>query len=131
MMYGVIFGRTAELEQIDAFLAQDGPAALLLEGELGAGKTVLWKQAVARARCRVMTGRPVEAETQLPYAALGDLLSSVTDEELALLPGPQRHALEVALLRAEPRGPLLPRAVALGFLAVLHATPTRTRCTES
>ena len=52
----VIFGRASELEQIDAFLAAvaDGPAALLLEGELGAGKTALWKEAVARAPFRVL-----------------------------------------------------------------------------
>ena len=54
----------------------------------------------------MLSCRPVEAETQLPYAALGDLLAAVPERELAALPEPQRHALEVALLRAEPREPL-------------------------
>src|SRR5919197_249563 len=66
--------------------------------------------------------RPAAAEAQLAYAALGDLLEAVPGAALAELPGPQRRALEVALLRAEPgeRQPL-PRAVALGLLGVLRA----------
>ena len=119
----MLCGRTAELERIDAFLAAiaHGPATLLLEGELGVGKTALWREAVRRARSRVLSCRPVEGETQMPYAALGDLLASVS---LDGLPGPQRHALEVALLRAEPREPLHQRAVALGLLGVLAQEPT-------
>jgi len=123
----MIVGRAAELARIDGFLAAvaDGPATLLLEGELGVGKTALWQEAVARSRYRVLSCRPVEAETQLAYAALGDLLGELADEELAPLPGPQRHALEVALLRAEPGEHGAPqRAVALGLLAVLRARPT-------
>ena len=42
----------------------------------------------------------------------------LSDEELEALPAPQRHALEVALLRAEPGEHGAPqRAVALGLLA--------------
>ena len=123
----MIVGRAPELARIDGFLAAvaDGPATLLLEGELGVGKTALWREAVARSPYRVLSCRPVEAETQLAYAALGDLLAELADEELAALPGPQRHALEVALLRAEPGEHGAPqRAVALGLLAVLRARPT-------
>ena len=57
----------------------------------------------------------------MAYAALGDLLAEVSDEALSELPVPQRRALEVALLRREPEGEQLPRAVALGVLAALHA----------
>lgn len=89
------------------------------------GKTTVWKAALAAAASRsyrVLAARPSEAETQLAYAALGDLLVDVADAALAQLPGPQRHALEVALLRAEPEGrESLQRAIALGTLGVLRA----------
>jgi len=49
----------------------------------------------------VLSASPAEAETQLPFAALGDLLTdtfhSVADE----LPSPQRRALGAALLLDE------------------------------
>ncbi|HEX6676998.1 MAG TPA: AAA family ATPase, partial [Actinomycetes bacterium] len=122
-----IVGRGAELRLVEEFLdaAGSGPAGLLLEGEVGIGKTALWQRAVAAAGSRsyrVLTCRPAAAEAQLAYAALGDLLEAVPEAALAELPGPQRRALEVALLRAEPgeRQPL-PRAVALGLLGVLRA----------
>ncbi|WP_053225682.1 helix-turn-helix transcriptional regulator [Solirubrobacter soli] len=123
----MIVGRERELERIEGFLSAvaSGPATLLLEGDLGVGKTALWREAVARSPYRVLSCRPVEAETQLAYAALGDLLASLGDDELSSLPGPQRHALEVALLRVEPGEHGAPqRAVALGLLAVLRARPT-------
>src|SRR3712207_96799 len=116
----MLSGRTAELSRIDAFLATiaHGRATLLLEGELGVGKTALWRGAVARSPYRVRACRRVEGETRMPYAARGDLLAEVSLEGL---PAPQRHALEVALLRAERREPLHQRAVALGLLEVLRA----------
>jgi len=122
-----IVGRGAELRLVEEFLdaVGAGPAALLLEGEVGIGKTALWAQARSEAAgrsFRVLASRPAAAEARLTYAALGDLLAEVPDEALAELPAPQRRALEVALLRAEPeeRRPL-PRAVALGLLGVLRA----------
>src|SRR4051794_9916847 len=106
-------------------MIDSGPVALLLEGEAGIGKTTLWSQGLvssAARRQRVLRCRPGERETQLAYAALGDLLSDVSDEALADLPAPQRRALEVALLRAEPEGEQsLQRAVGLGLLGVLRA----------
>ena len=53
---------------------------------------------------RILRCRPVECETQLAYAALGDLLADVPESAMSDLPSPQRRALEVALLRAEPEG---------------------------
>src|SRR5262249_54738214 len=70
---------------------------------------------------RVLVCRPIESEAQLAYAALGDLLAEVSDEAMAELPGPQRQALEVALLRSEPEGEPSQRAVALATLGVLRS----------
>lgn len=102
-----IFGRKSELAAIPAFLsaAAAGPAALVLVGEAGIGKTTVWRAGVERTASsgyRVLTSRPAESEAKLSYAALIDLLEPALDEVLDKLPSPQRRALEVALLRAEP-----------------------------
>ena len=121
-----VVGREPELHRIDELLdsLQGGPMALVIEGEVGIGKTVLWKRGLAAASgrsFRVLACRPNDAEAQLAYAAVGDLLAEVPDVVLDELPGPQRRALEVALLRAEPEeGQSLPRAVPLGLLGVLR-----------
>jgi predicted ATP-dependent serine protease len=123
----MLIGREAELVRVEEFLDAigSGPVALLLEGEIGTGKTTLWSQGLASSAARgqrVLRCRPGECETQLAYAALGDLLAEVPESALADLPAPQRRALEVALLRAEPDGEQsLQRAVALGLLGVLRA----------
>lgn len=121
-----IVGREEELAVLAGFLdgVQEGPAALLLEGEAGIGKTTLWKQAVEAAReegIRVLECRPSGAETLLSFAGLDDLLSEVAHEALPMLPGPQRRALEVALLLEEAAEPAPDqRAIALAFLGVLR-----------
>ena len=115
---------------MDLFLdgLADGPAALVLEGESGIGKTTLWKRGVAGARERgypVFSIRPSEAEAKLSYAGLADLLHGAHDEFRALAP-PQQQALEVALLQSEPTGsPLDPRAVFAGVLSVLREVASR------
>jgi DNA-binding CsgD family transcriptional regulator len=129
-----VIGREAELGAIGGFLdlVETGPAALTLEGEAGIGKSTLMDEGLTAAAARsyrVASCRPIRAEAQLAYTSLGDLLADVEEEELAALPGPQRRALEVALLRAEPDDEqLFPRAVALGLLGVLagraRARPT-------
>jgi hypothetical protein len=120
-----LIGRDEELSDLTEFLSgvEAGPIALVLEGEMGIGKTALWKAGLAEATdraYRVLVSRPIESEAQLAYAALGDLLAEVSDEEMGELPEPQRAALEVALLRREPEGQPLQRAVALGALGVLR-----------
>jgi DNA-binding CsgD family transcriptional regulator len=122
-----IHGRAAELARIGRFLdeAAGQPAALLIEGEAGIGKTTLWSAGLDEARRRgwqVLTCRPVQPEAALSFSALGDLLEPVPEAALTGLPGPQRRALDVALLRAEP-GPEPPdqRAVAVAFLGVIRA----------
>jgi DNA-binding CsgD family transcriptional regulator len=121
-----IVGRATERRRIVEFLdaIADGPVALLLEGEPGIGKTTLWADGLADASERtyhVLSCRPAEAESQLGYAALGDLLDGVPDAVLAELPVPQRRAIDVALLRAEPEGEgSLQRGVAVATLGILR-----------
>jgi DNA-binding CsgD family transcriptional regulator len=127
-----LWGRERELGLIDSFLesARQAPALLVLEGEPGIGKTALWQAATARAVGRgltVLATRPAEPEADLAYAALGDLIGGFGDSELRGLPGPQRQALEVALLRVDPHGrPADPRAVSMGTLQMLRSLALRT-----
>jgi DNA-binding CsgD family transcriptional regulator len=122
-----IIGREAELalleQQLDA-LPNGGPAALVVEGEAGIGKTTLLRAAAssaARRDYRVLSCRPAESEIPLSHAALSDLLEDVAEEALTPLPAPQRHALEIALrLRAADAGLADPRTVGVAFLNVLR-----------
>ena len=101
-----------------------GFGALVLDGEVGIGKTTLWEEAVRRASERswaVLSTRAAQAEVRLSYVGLSDLLARVPAAALDELPRPQRQALDVALLRVEPGGGGLgQRAVATGFLSVLE-----------
>lgn len=114
--------RVAAEEFLDA--AAGGARALLLEGEAGIGKTLLWQEALERARARgfrVLSARPAGSEVELSFAALGDLLDGALELALPELPAPRRRALETALLLAEPEGPAPDqRAVALAFLGALR-----------
>jgi DNA-binding CsgD family transcriptional regulator len=120
-----VIGRAKELEGLGEFLTAvaSGPVALVLEGELGIGKTAIWKAGLREAgdrSYRVLICRPIESEAQLAYAALADLFLDVPDEAMESLAEPQRKALEMALLRREPEGQPPQRAVALGALGVLR-----------
>jgi DNA-binding CsgD family transcriptional regulator len=127
-----VIGRESELEVLDGFLdsVQTGPSALFLFGESGIGKTTLWREGVADALkrgYRTLSCGPVEAETRLSYAALGDLLEPVLEEALPTLPEPQRQALEVALLRAPSSGARAnQRAVSLAVLGCLRSVASST-----
>jgi DNA-binding CsgD family transcriptional regulator len=107
------------------FLGAKGSRGLVLTGGPGIGKTTLWEAAVAAARERgvhVLSTRASSAEAQLSFAALIDLLDGVDLRGLEGLPLPQRRALDIALLRAEPVGEAPEsRAIALGFLNALRA----------
>ena len=121
-----VVGRDGELGSIQAFLAEveQGPAALVLSGEAGIGKTILWEVGVEEARERfghVLSHRSVEAEASLAFAGLSDLLEPVLEEVATELPPLRREALEVALLLAGPGDqPPDPRAIGLAFLDVLR-----------
>jgi DNA-binding CsgD family transcriptional regulator len=127
-----VIGRESELAILDRFLDSipTGPSALLLFGEPGIGKTTVWREGLASARqrgYRTLSCGPVEAETRLSYAALGDLLEPVLEESLPTLPEPQRRALEVALLRVPSSGARAnQRAVSLAVLGCLRSVVSTT-----
>src|SRR6476659_5119313 len=126
-----IVGREPELAALEAFLDPGGaPRAFVLSGEPGIGKTTVWGAGVDAGRrrgLRVLSARGSGAETRLSFAALIDLLDGVGGEELADLPRPQLHALEVALLRADATAGAPPEAhaIAIGFLNALRALAAR------
>src|SRR5262249_37568494 len=121
-----VVGRDAELDALRTFVdgTERGPAALVLEGEPGIGKSTLWLAAVRHARTqglRVFSSRPAESEYHLAHVALGDLFEDVLDEALRALTTPRRRALEVALLRDEtPGDPVDRRALAVAVRDVLQ-----------
>ncbi len=122
-----IFGREPELEALRGLMSgvpRDG--ALLLTGDAGIGKTALWEAGLALSRAAgrlVMVARPTGAEAGMAFAGLIDLCDGVAPQLLAALPAPQRTALEVALLRADPCGDAQPdpHAIGVGFLNLLRA----------
>lgn len=104
-----IVGREEELAALGAFLGKvpEGPAALVLEGDAGIGKSTLWLAGVERARAggfRVLSSRPAEPEQGLAHVGLSDLFDDVLDDVLPALAPPRRRALEVALLLEEAAG---------------------------
>lgn len=106
-VFGDPIGRAAELDAVRRLLdsLDERGGLLLFEGEPGIGKTTLMRAAVDTAAAhghRVLSCVGSAAETELSYAALGDLLAGVGTEVLADLPGQQRAALDRALLRAAP-----------------------------
>ena len=122
-----LVARDAELEMIAEVLDREPTSvrALVLEGEPGVGKTSLWEHGLTGARdrgMRVLVARASASETGLPFAGLIDLLDGVAVDELPSVPGPQLHALEVALYRAEPGDqPPSEQVVSLAFLSALRS----------
>jgi DNA-binding CsgD family transcriptional regulator len=122
-----VVGRQREQDTVDRFLdlLPEHPAALVLEGEPGIGKTTVWRAAVDAARrrsYRLLICRASESEGALSFLGLGDLLDSVSNEALELLPEPQRRALELALLRSAGEGAPDRVSLARGTLGVLRAS---------
>src|ERR1700683_4588152 len=96
---GGLLGREREREVLDRLLdaARGGHGGVLVvHGEPGVGKTALLEHAVAAAPdFHVTRSVGVQAEMELPYAALQQLCSPSLDL-MEHLPEPQREALGVA-----------------------------------
>ena len=113
-----LVGREPELARLREFLAGSS-RTLVLAGGPGIGKTALWEAGIGEARAlglRVVVARPSGAEARHSFAGLIDLFDGI---DMAGLPGPQRSALEAALLRAAP-GEAPRQAIALGVLNKLR-----------
>jgi len=119
----VLVGREQERTQLDSLIARargGESAALLVHGEPGIGKSRLLEHAaVVAADFTVLRARPLEAESELAFAGLSELLRPVL-HLLGRIPGPQEAALSGALAL----GPPVPGdrfAVAAATLSLLAA----------
>jgi DNA-binding NarL/FixJ family response regulator len=96
----VLYGRDVERDEIGALLTAaraSRSGVLVIRGEAGIGKTSLLQDARERAdHMHVLSVRGVEAESELPFAALHQLLRPALDR-LDDLPPPQAGALRSAL----------------------------------
>lgn len=100
-------------------------AGLILDGEAGIGKTMLWREGIALAGergFRVLACEAAPTETPLAFTALGDLLDEVPLSSHKRLPPPQRRALETSLLLIEPGdGKADQRAVSVAVLTLIRS----------
>ena len=125
---GSVIGRDDDRGVVAAHVRPDEPVAdpvLVLLGEAGIGKSMLWSAGVESADqhgVRVLRAAPAYAEKDLAFAVLGDLLAEHLDDQLLSLPTPQRRALEVALVLQEPDGSAIEHhAVCLALASTLSA----------
>ncbi len=119
-MIGRNLQRTAIREMLED--ARTGPCGVLLVGDAGIGKTALARSAAdeaARGGFRVLSCAGTEAERELPYAVLTNLLPTAPQSPYDDLPLAQRRALERVLVLGEDAGPVEPRAVGMAVLGVL------------
>lgn len=122
----VLIGRDSELAKVERFLVDEvlTTRLLLIEGAPGIGKTAFLAEVTrlaGRRRYRILQSNPVEAEADLSFAGLGDLLRRVDIGGIDVLPEPQRIALEIALLLRSPDAVQPhPRAVGTGLLSILR-----------
>lgn len=123
-----IVGRALELEAVDRFVTaaatgRGGAVGLLIEGEAGVGKSMLWRAAISVARglsMDVMQCAPAAAEQAISFVALRDLVGGMPGEELDQLPPPQRTALGAALLRLPADQAGDPGALGVALTAVFR-----------
>jgi hypothetical protein len=94
----LLHGRVRECGMVDGLIAgarQRRSAVLVVRGEAGIGKSALLDHAAAAGGVTVLRARGVEAESELSYAALHQLLHPVLGRA-AQLPAPQSAALRAA-----------------------------------
>lgn len=103
--------------------ARHAPAALVLEGEAGIGKTTAWLRAIEDAAAqgvRVLVARGAPTEVTFAYAAIADLVRTVEESTLARLPARLSTAVHRLLLGEGPGPGTDERAVGGAFVAVLQ-----------
>ena len=118
----MLIGRAAERERIDALLAlatTGSGGALVVRGEPGIGKSALLRYAEERADgMRVLHARGVEAEAELPFSGLYELLRPLLDL-LDEIPERQAEALRGAFGLGPPLDARL--LIGAGTLSLLAA----------
>jgi tetratricopeptide (TPR) repeat protein len=118
----MLIGREDEREVIERLLAgvrEGHSGALLILGEPGIGKsTLLGIARTAAAGMTLLTGAGVESETEVPFAALHELLAPIL-HHLGAIPPVQQEALRAAvgLEASRPADRLLIGAAVLSLLA--------------
>lgn len=121
-----VIGRPSELAALNTLIdrLEWGVAAVWLGGEAGIGKSTVWSEGVRRATERgigLLLARPTETEASYTFAGLGDLLADLDDAVLARIAGPQRRALDAALLSSEaPAAGIDERAIGAGLISLLR-----------
>jgi ATP/maltotriose-dependent transcriptional regulator MalT len=119
----VLVGREEELHRLEGLLqaASTGRSgSLIVCGDPGIGKTALLHQAVRAAQGgTVLRAEGVEAESELPFAGLSQLLQPLLPQ-LGSLPPPQAAALSAALALGPP-APGDPFTVSVATLSLLAA----------
>jgi DNA-binding CsgD family transcriptional regulator len=118
----MLIGREDEQEVIEQLLAgvrEGHSGALLILGEPGIGKsTLLGIARTSAAGMTLLTGAGVESETEVPFAALHELLAPIL-HHLGAIPPVQQEALRAAvgLEASRPADRLLIGAAVLSLLA--------------
>ena len=101
----MLIGRAEERSRVDELLEKGRvgvSAALIVHGDPGIGKSKLLEYLVAQAEgFIVLRAHPLEAEVELPFAGLSDLLRPLLPL-LDRLPAPQAGALSAALALGPP-----------------------------
>lgn len=118
-MGAVPIRRDLDVARVERALSDATPAALLLHGEPGVGKTTVLATVARRSSRRVLRATAVPSEADLPFATLHLLLHGVLEAAPALS-APAREALEVAFGRtAGPSpAPMVLRSAVLDVLAL-------------
>jgi DNA-binding CsgD family transcriptional regulator len=120
-MRAVLVGRNLQRARLDDLIARargGASAALIVHGEPGVGKTALLDSAAALARdFTLLRIQPLEAESELAFAGLADLVRPIL-HVLDRIPGPQQAALAGALALG-PSSPGDRFAVAAATLSLL------------
>jgi DNA-binding CsgD family transcriptional regulator len=118
----LLYGRHKERAVIAGLLAearQGRGGALVIRGEAGIGKHTLLQDAANQATgFRLLRATGVEAEVELPFAALHQLLGPILDR-LDRVPDPQATALRGAFGLVDPETEINRFLVELGALSLL------------
>jgi DNA-binding CsgD family transcriptional regulator len=125
MGVSAVVGRADALDRIRGLLDRHEllPAAVVVAGGAGIGKTAVWSAGVhwaGTAGFRVLSSRATQAEASWSFSGLADLIRDDAVPLLPQLPPMQRRALEGALLLGDSEAEVQERAVAAAVLHILQ-----------